>query len=1122
MSLAVIAGAAVAAAVLSGALVVGDSVRGSLRQLTLERLGGIDQALVAQRFLPATLAAAIADSPGFEEHFTAAAPAILLRGAVEHAASHARASGVSLQGVDGRFLALYAGEGEAPALFPAGDPGPFPPVVLNAGLARAVGAGEGDQVLIHLKRWSEVPRGSLLGRKDTASVVKTLRLTVARVIDDRGLGRFGLAAHQSVPANAFVPLAALERALGQEGTVNAILLRQRPGAGAAAAEARAGELLRAALTLADLGLELRPGDGFLTLESDELVLRPAIAEAAIAAAGALGVPHQPILSYLANELRVGDRAVPYSTITAIDPVTGSPLPQLELVGGGPAPALDAGEILLGEWAAADLEAAAGDRLRLTYFEVGPREALREVSRELTVRGVVAARGPGIDPELVQEYPGIAGSDNMADWDPPFPIDLGRIRPRDEDYWDRYRDAPKAFVSLAAGQAMWRTRWGDLTALRLAAPDGDLEATGERFAGELIARLPLDGLGLAFQPVKRLGLAAATGATDFAGLFIGFSLFLIVSAALLAALLFRLGVEQRAAEVGLLLAVGYPLRAVKRQLLGEGLVLAAAGALLGGGLAVAYAGGMIHLLRTRWLPAVGTTELALHVVPATLAMGAAGSVLVVLASIYWTVRRIARVPATALIKGAIAEPGDRRPGRRARLTLALTLGPALLLLAYAVAAGETRNAGLFFAVGPLVLIGLIAAFTLLAGGELGGGGTLAGGRGAILRLAAANGGRHPGRSLLSVTLVATACFMIVTVAAFQHDYSRETLGRASGAGGYALVAESDVPLLHDPGDPDGRFALGLPEDGEDGAALAAATILSCRLLPGEDTSCLNLYRPSQPRLVGVPEAFVRRGGFTFQRTLQPAENPWTLLDLDLGEGVIPAIGDQNSMQYILKLGLGQDLEIEDQRGEAVKLRLVGTVKNSIFQSELLIGERPFLDHFPDQEGFAYFLVDAEPRAALRVARVLERGLSAYGFDAVTAGDKLAAFHAVQNTYLSTFRTLGGLGLLLGTLGLAIVLLRGVLERRGELAAMQAFGFRRTRLILMVVAENALLLLAGLAIGALAALITVAPHLLSEGAATPWGAIAGTLLTVFAAGLAAAAVAATGALRTPLLPALKAEH
>ncbi|HEX9730511.1 MAG TPA: FtsX-like permease family protein, partial [Thermoanaerobaculia bacterium] len=99
----------------------------------------------------------------------------------------------------------------------------------------------------------------------------------------------------------------------------------------------------------------------------------------------------------------------------------------------------------------------------------------------------------------------------------------------------------------------------------------------------------------------------------------------------------------------------------------------------------------------------------------------------------------------------------------------------------------------------------------------------------------------------------------------------------------------------------------------------------------------------------------------------------------------------------------------------------------------------------------------------MTQYLESGLDAYGFDAVSAAEKLASFHAVQNTYLATFQTIGGLGLLLGTVGLAVVLARNVIERRKELATLRAFGFRRAVLTRMVVIENGLLLVWGLGIG-----------------------------------------------------------
>jgi ABC-type antimicrobial peptide transport system permease subunit len=108
---------------------------------------------------------------------------------------------------------------------------------------------------------------------------------------------------------------------------------------------------------------------------------------------------------------------------------------------------------------------------------------------------------------------------------------------------------------------------------------------------------------------------------------------------------------------------------------------------------------------------------------------------------------------------------------------------------------------------------------------------------------------------------------------------------------------------------------------------------------------------------------------------------------------------------------------------------------------------------------------------------------------------------------------------GALGLAVVLLRGVWERRGELALLRALGFRRSALGWLVLAENAYLLALGLGVGVLAALLAVAPHLAGgEVLGLRLFALLGLVLLV---GLAAGAAAVMSTLRAPLLPALRRE-
>jgi len=228
--------------------------------------------------------------------------------------------------------------------------------------------------------------------------------------------------------------------------------------------------------------------------------------------------------------------------------------------------------------------------------------------------------------------------------------------------------------------------------------------------------------------------------------------------------------------------------------------------------------------------------------------------------------------------------------------------------------------------------------------------------------------------------------------------------------------------------------------------------------------------------------------------------------------------------VLHLGLGEDLDLPRGGEGALRLRLVGMLRDSVFQGELLMSERNFLRAFPQQEGFRFFLLEAPIDASDGVTELLEQRLDDYGFDVVETAERLAGFHRVENTYLSTFQTLGGLGLMLGTLGLAAVLLRNVLERRRELALLRAVGYDSRDFSLMVLAENAVLLFWGLASGTFCALVAIVPALASRGggaAAFSLPSLGLLLLAVLASGVLASLLAVAASVRAPLLQALRAE-
>ena len=147
----------------------------------------------------------------------------------------------------------------------------------------------------------------------------------------------------------------------------------------------------------------------------------------------------------------------------------------------------------------------------------------------------------------------------------------------------------------------------------------------------------------------------------------------------------------------------------------------------------------------------------------------------------------------------------------------------------------------------------------------------------------------------IGLVASATFLIAALSAFQIDPSQDEPRKSSGNGGFALVAETDQPVYRDLDTPNGRAELGFSND--DYARLADATLISLRVKPGDDASCLNLYRPRQPRVLGIPSRMIERGGFAWAGSTATTDaqkaNPWLLLQEELeadpdGRPLVPVV------------------------------------------------------------------------------------------------------------------------------------------------------------------------------------------------------------------------------------------
>jgi ABC-type antimicrobial peptide transport system permease subunit len=1046
-NLAVCAGIIVATAVLTGALMVGDSVRGSLRDLTIERLGPVDDELSAGRFFPQSLANRIDAADGFRANFEQIHPAVILHGSAGASDQSIRTADVQIGAIDGPWVPVAGGN-----------------CIVNGQIAESLpDLHAGESLLLSLPMPSGSPLDAALSRRSREDVTANLRAT-CQAIDSTPdfASMFSLFASQRPPRNCWVNLADLQSAIGQENRANVLLVQAKPRA----TSDHLQEILRQVMTLSDYGINAvkSPAANQRVINSSDTYFLPPIVQAAKAAAKQVDCPLSEVSSYLVNTAAVvgeggGGGVIHYAMIAGLSSLD--------------AQAIGDDQIVLNQWAADHLHAKIGDRIVFQYYFRQPNGDTKEVSStdagtKLRVSQILPMSGPGADSSLTPAYKGLTDSDSVSDWHAPAGITIRKdwIGKDDEAYWKRYRAAPKLLVSLNTAKRLWNGPFGLITSLRIPA------AKSEAFTAAFARQIDPATMGFVFRPIRQQQLDATSGSSDFAGLFMGFSFFLIVAAVMLTAMLMRLNIEQRARQLGLLAAIGFPAKSLRRMALTEGMLLAILGAAVGVAVAVGYTALMMLGLRTWWIGAIGTTAMRLHVVPITLLYGFVGSVVVAYLAILWSVWRVGRKSAATLLAGGWGQQiiSHRRRKWVARAGwLAVLLGVGLLLCS---AARVIAPAEAFLSGGTVLLF----AFLMLISAAMQPRRQAAHPQRTIPGIGFRNMSRNLVRSVVTMGLIALASFALVTVAAMRGSGGQNIAERTSGAGGFRLMLPADIPLTGDLSSSQGRDALAIADTHN--PLWSMAHFVSMRRWRGEDISCLNLMKPTSPTILSVPPSFADRNAFSFVRTLDKTDASWGLLLPGNGAGPneIPVIADDETAQYILHLGLGQSLTITDQTGVSRKLVLVATLATSIFQGELLMGEANFQRLFPAQSGASVVLVDIDPADAPAMARLLSSELSDFSVTIDQTADVLAAYQNVQNTYLATFQVLGALGLLLGTIGLAVVLLRSVVERRAELAMLAAIGFRRIDRLRMLLIENGVLLLLGLGVGTVCAIIAMLPTLI----------------------------------------------
>jgi putative ABC transport system permease protein len=395
-------------AVVSGSLMIGDSVRHTLMRRVTEWIGNTASVVFSvNSFFSEDMAELSLFGGG-------AKPVLMVNGFIS---SGGRLIPVMVWGVDNKNI-------------PAGS------AKVNPTLAAELPSPEADDIALRLPATGLVPSGSLFV---TDNYTTSIRLSYAGVEEAGSGGNMSLKNEQIIPCNIFVNRAELASALEIEGKINLVLSDKLIEAGTLA-EAWSPSLS---------GIKVAAADGFSEISSDRIFLQNDLVSTVEKNNPGLN----RLFSYMANSIEQGGESIPYSFVTAVDEYDGQ--------------RLSGAEIILSDYAARRLNASANDSVRLTYFVSSDLKTLSEETLALRVSAIIPLKRLLADKTLSAEFPGLSDVEKCTDWDSDMPIDMNLITKDDEDYWTSYRSTPKALVAYNAVARSWGNAYGSATAIRTA-------------------------------------------------------------------------------------------------------------------------------------------------------------------------------------------------------------------------------------------------------------------------------------------------------------------------------------------------------------------------------------------------------------------------------------------------------------------------------------------------------------------------------------------------------------------------------------------------------------------------------------------------------------------------------
>ena len=1036
-------------AVLTGSLLLGDSVRGTLVQRVDERLGKYETIITSGTGFFSESIKEKVESEKEKNCF------LLMDGYVS---------------VGKKLLPVYVWGTDSDSLSSN-------EVLINEPLRDRLNNQE--DIVLHLPSRNQVPSGTLFVSKSYATQMRVHVVGVKSVEDG---GNILLKNEQTLPLNIFINRKHLAEKMELEGKINIVLSK----------DIITEDQLNKCWTPELSGIHLTD----TSLTCDGIFISESIKEKVVKKLkiengkwkidsgkdnSQLSIINSQLhchlyFSYFVNDIVNGKDTIPYSFVTAVNKWHGE--------------SLDGQDIILSDYAAKRLHVSVNDSVDMSYFIAKDLKNLETNARRFRVKRIVPLSDFMGDSLLIANFPGLSNVVKCTDWDSDLPIKMERVHKIDEDYWYAYRQTPKAIVSYEAVQSDWSNAFGSATAIRFTSrPDIDLN--------------PSDA-GVQIYHPRAQGLKAATGGVDFAGLFLALGFFIILAAILLMKNPLVEMFTLRQSEIQLYQQLGFKNKTIIRHLFYEAFCVMLYASPLGVLAGLLYSGLTLWLLGNVWSGATHTEGFALHIQPLTLIIGWMVS-LIICAIVLWMV--LIKPPHPP--RGSSLDSTKQRKKVYKLLPLGGLggfLGASLgLIVGLFLNFIYLHNMALFIVCGLLWILtwGLFLRRYVESKKRKGESETLSSNHQhpspntyhpypiTRTRLTWLSIHAYIKQHILAYWALSMGVFSVFSVGLNRPDFSQAK----QQMGGYQLYVDSRVPIQYDLNNPDVRHKLSLQ-------SLPDSTLFLSFLRHTQDeASCLNLNQVVTPTVLGVDIKDMEPFGLSLQsekfKKLK-IENGKMKMDSGKDNFQLSIINyqlcqlyiDEEALMWSLKKSVGDTLLYHNDKGKEVPVLIAGTYPTGIFHGNAIMSKEDFRTLWPKEVGVEVLLVkSSHPEEA---AEILSIAMNEYGLNIQTVEERIKMFFKVTETYLIIFMTLGGLGLLLGIFSLVIIVRKNLTAQATTIQQYRAMGFPEHLIKQMLLRENIIVPFYAILTGATGSIISISANVGGAGITALLSALAVLIL------------------------------